>query len=60
ERIHASPAALEVLATPALATAKPGFLDRLIHRQYQDQGAALVTFDKAAAKLSGARQLMVS
>ena len=30
---------------------KPGFVDRLIHAQYGNIRAALVTFEKASAKL---------
>lgn len=42
----------EVLATPGLASAKPGFIDRLIHGSYLRSGAERVaTFERAAAKL---------
>jgi len=38
-----------VLTMPGLATAKPGFVDRLIHEQYLRGGAAgMVTFERAA------------
>jgi len=38
-----------VLTMPRLATAKPGFVDRLIHEQYLRGGsAAMVTFERAA------------
>lgn len=41
-----------VLAAPGLATAKPGFVDRLIHEQYVLEGAnGMVTFETAARKL---------
>lgn len=41
-----------VLAKPGLATAKPGFVDRLIHEQYLNKGAnGMVTFEKAAGML---------
>lgn len=41
-----------VLKTPGLATAKPGFVDRLIHEQYLRGGAAgTATFEKAAHTL---------
>lgn len=47
-----------VLETSGLATAKPGFIDRVIHRNYLRSGAdELVTFEKAAAKLPGVRVL---
>jgi predicted nucleic acid-binding protein len=38
-----------VLTMPGLATAKPGFVDRLIYEQYVRGGTAgMVTFEKAA------------
>jgi len=41
-----------VLATPDLESAKPGFVDRVIHRNYLRSGAEEVaTFERAAAKL---------
>ncbi len=41
-----------VLETPNLESAKPGFLDRVIHRQYLGAGAGSVaTFERAWAKL---------
>ena len=40
-----------VLATPNLANAKPGFVDRLIHGAAREEGHTLVTFEKAAHKL---------
>ena len=50
--ILADGAVAMVLTTPGLATAKPGFLDRLIHEQYLRGGAAgMVTFEKAARTL---------
>ncbi len=45
------PVAQEVLELPKLATAKPGFVDRLIHGTNQTAGHTLVTFERAAAKL---------
>ena len=50
---------LELLALPGLETAKPGFLDRLIHAEYTQSGLPLVTFEKAATRLSGANILSV-
>lgn len=48
----------EVLATPGLESAKPGLIDRLIHRAYLHSGAEkILTFEKAAAKLPGVRVL---
>jgi len=47
-----------VLETSGLATANPGFIDRVIHRNYLRFGAEeLVTFEKAAAKLPKVRVL---
>ena len=43
--------AVDVLALPNLSTAKPGFVDRLIHGASHGQGHTLVTFEKAAKKL---------
>jgi len=45
---------LELLAKPGLDTAKPGFVDRLIHTEYHQASLPLVTFEKAAAKLPAA------
>lgn len=45
------PALLDLLTIEGLATAKPGFLDRLIHAEYAASGLALVTFEKAAPRL---------
>ncbi len=42
----------EVIATPGLESAKPGFIDRVIHANYLRSGAdEMVSFEKAAAKL---------
>lgn len=46
-----TPAARSVLAIPHLATAKPGFVDRLIHGACHAEKRTLVTFEKAARKL---------
>ncbi len=43
--------AQEVFAIPQLASAKPGFVDRLIHGTVHASGQTLVTFEKAAKKL---------
>lgn len=41
-----------VLAAPGLATAKPGFVDRLIHEQYvKGQAGGMATFERAARAL---------
>ena len=49
---------LDVLQkTRNLATAKPGFVDRIIHAELDALGARMLTFEKAAAKLRGVRVL---
>lgn len=48
-----------VLTTPSLESAKPGLIDRVIHRHYLSLGAEEVaTFEKAAAKLPHVRVLV--
>jgi predicted nucleic acid-binding protein len=42
----------DVLRTSGLASAKPGFVDRLIHRAYVAAGGRMATFENASAKLS--------
>jgi predicted nucleic acid-binding protein len=50
--------AAAVLATPNLETAKPGFIDRVIHRNYLHSGAEEVaTLERAAARLPQVRVL---
>lgn len=50
--------AVPVLDTPGLESAKPGFIDRVIHRGYLAAGGdELVTFERAAWKLSAVRVL---
>jgi predicted nucleic-acid-binding protein len=51
------PDALMLLARDGMASAKPGFLDRLIHAEYAELGAPLATFEKAARRLPGVRVL---
>jgi predicted nucleic-acid-binding protein len=46
-----------VLATRGLASAKPGFVDRLIHGAYAEVVDEMVTFEKAAARLKSVRVL---
>ncbi|MBI1732269.1 MAG: PIN domain-containing protein [Gammaproteobacteria bacterium] len=55
--METSAAAKEVLTMPSLATLRPGFVDRLIHAEYLNSGAGMVTFEKSAARLSGVRVL---
>ncbi|MEY4483618.1 MAG: hypothetical protein RL693_1070 [Verrucomicrobiota bacterium] len=49
--VTVTPTARDVLATPHLATVKPGFVDRLIHGACHEANQTLVTFEKAAKKL---------
>ncbi len=51
--IEVSPTARAILSQPGLATANPGFVDRLIHGAARGAGQTLVTFEKAARKLPG-------
>lgn len=46
------PQLLTILSTEGLATAQPGFLDRLIHAEARSAHLPLVTFEKAAARLA--------
>jgi predicted nucleic acid-binding protein len=56
--VRADGEAAEVLATPRLASAKPGFVDRLIHQQYRRaRVTAMVTFERAARGLPQVRLL---
>ena len=49
-----------VLALPRLATAKPGFVDRLIHADAVRCAEEFLTFETAARRLKNARVLRVS
>jgi len=50
--------AAEVLTLPNLESAKPGFIDRVIHRNYLRSGAEqVVTFEKAADRLGSVHVL---
>jgi len=49
-----------VLAVPNLATANPGFVDRLIHAEYAISTKEVLTFEKAAGRLPGVRVLTAS
>lgn len=55
--IAVSPHTKEILSLPNLATAKPGFVDRLIHGAAQASGATLLTFEKSASKLPDTKVL---
>lgn len=52
EGITVSPHALQVLSMANLASAKPGFVDRLIHGVAAEAGQTLVTFEKAGKNLT--------
>lgn len=41
-----------VLTQPELASAKPGFVDRLIHAAYTESECHMATFERAAGRLS--------
>lgn len=58
--ISCSDSARQVLRQENLATARPGFVDRLIHGCAREAGANLVTFEKAARKLPGTIVLSAS
>lgn len=56
--IEATGDAAAVLTTPDLESSKPGFIDRVIYRNYLRSGAEeMATFERAAAKLSQVRVL---
>jgi predicted nucleic acid-binding protein len=55
--IESQGVAAEVLATEGLASAKPGFVDRLIQGAYISTGGSMATFEKAARKLKSVRVL---
>ena len=56
-RVHATGAAHAMLLALPDREVAPGFMDRLIHASYARDGSSLVTFDRSAAKLTGARLL---
>ncbi len=47
----------DVLQKALSSSAKPGFVDRLIHATYRDTGATMVSFEKAARKLEDCKTL---
>ncbi len=49
--------AARILAMSGLASAKPGFVDRLIHASYTNSGESMATFEKSAGKLERVRVL---
>ncbi len=46
------PLLIELLSMPGLESAKPGFLDRLIHAEATTARLPLVTFEKSSSRLS--------
>lgn len=57
EEIECSTIARSVLTQTNLHSANPGFVDRLIHAQYETTGAPMLTFEKASKKLPNTRVL---
>lgn len=55
--IESEGVAAEILAAEGLASAKPGFVDRLIQGAYVANGASMVTFEKASGRLKSVRVL---
>jgi len=49
--------ATDLLKTGNIATISPGFLDRLIHRQYQKEAEQMASLDPAAQRLNGVKVL---
>jgi hypothetical protein len=45
------PGILAVLSAAGRSSAKPGFVDRLIHDQYRRASASMVSFERAARRL---------
>jgi predicted nucleic acid-binding protein len=56
-RVRNGGVAREVLAEVRGGSARPGFMDRLIARDYAQQGAGMFTFDRDASRLPGVRLL---
>lgn len=54
---HCTEAAKTVLSIDNLHSAKPGFLDRLIHATYLNQCDGMLTFEHAASRLYGTKVL---
>ena len=55
--IECSTVARAVLTQTNLHSANPGFVDRIIHGQYDAMGAQMLTFEKAARKRPNTRVL---
>lgn len=56
-RIRSTGVAAQVLAQAPHRESGPGLMDRLIHAEYQDDDIAMLTFDRAAARLPGTQLL---
>ena len=56
-RFRATGVAKQVLEQMPDRESGPGLMDRLIHGGYQQDDIAMVTFDRVAARLPGARRL---
>ncbi len=54
---RAAGSANRILAMRNLAAAQPGLVDRLIHAEYVRVADVMLTFEKSAARLTGARVL---
>ncbi|MBN2293069.1 MAG: PIN domain-containing protein [Pirellulales bacterium] len=48
---------LKVMRTCLKSSQKPGFVDRLIHAQYEADGTDMVSFEKSAGRLANTRIL---
>lgn len=57
-RVFPTGVARQVFALHPRELSAPGLIDRLIHGDYERAGAMLLTFDRAAARLPGARLLV--
>ena len=55
--VEAAGAAAKILATPILSSTRPGFVDRMIHAEYARIADTMLTFERAARKLSKTRVL---
>ena len=56
-RVRATGVARHALARMSGKESGAGLMDRLIHGGYEQEDIAMVTFDRAAARLPGARKL---
>jgi predicted nucleic-acid-binding protein len=58
--VKAMGAAATVLGLRNLATAEPGFVDRLIHAEYMQSAKEVLTFERTGGRLPGVRVLTAS